>query len=124
MILSTYETSGAKRELDAAERCRDTDPSEAVTCIRRAQQQLRAAGFAAHVQMLDSVVEILTEAGGYGEAALLLADGVWSALNEDRTDGAALLSHQLGSLAERTDDTAVQSLSKVAEAAVPWSSPR
>ena len=112
------ETSGAKEELDVAERCRSTDPDKAVTHIRRAQEQLRAAGFAAHARVLDAtVVEILSEAGNPGEAALLLLDGVWSALDEDSTDSAASLSHQLKNLADRADDAALQNLSNVAQAA-------
>lgn len=113
------EASGAKEELDTADRCRNTDPGEAVTHIRKAQQRLRAAGFAAHAGVLDAtLVEILSEAGNPVEAALLLVDGVWSALEEDSTDSAALLSRQFGTLAGHTHDTVVQSLLKVAEAAV------
>jgi hypothetical protein len=111
--------SGAKEELDAAGRCRGTDPGEAVAHVRKAQQRLRAAGFAAHARVLDaSVVEILSDAGSAVEAALLLAEGVWSALEEDSTDDAARLSRQFGILAGRTHETVVQSLFKVAEAAV------
>jgi hypothetical protein len=113
------ETSGAKEELDAADRCRSTDPGEAVAHIRKAQQRLRAAGFAAHARVLDAtVVEILSEAGNAVEAAFLLAEGVWSALEEDSTDDAARLSRQFGTLAGHTDNSAVQRLFEVAEAAV------
>ena len=113
------ETSGAQEELDAADRCRVTDPGEAVSHVRKAQQFLRAAGFAAHARVLDAtVVEILAEAGGTADAALLLAESVWSALDEDRTDDAAGLSRQFGILAGQTEDPVVQSLLKVAEAAL------
>jgi hypothetical protein len=65
------EASGAQEELDAAARCRDTDPHQAVAHTRQAQQRLRTAGFAAHARVLDAAVaEILTEAGGCVEAAL------------------------------------------------------
>jgi hypothetical protein len=113
------EASGAKEELAAADRCQGTDPGAAVTHVREAQQRLRAAGFAAHARVLDAtVVEILSKAGNAVEAALLLVDGVWSALEEDSTDSAALLSRQFGILAGRTHDPVVHSLLKVAEAAV------
>jgi hypothetical protein len=113
------EASGAQEKLDAAARCRDTDPGEAVDRVRKAQQLLRAAGFPAHARVLDAtVVEILAEAGSTADAALLLAESAWSALDEDRTDDAAGLSRQFGILAGQTQDPVVQSLLKVTEAAV------
>jgi hypothetical protein len=113
------ETSGAKEELDAADRCRGTDPGKAVAHIRQAQQCLRTAGFAAHARVLDAtVVEILSEAGNAVEAALLLAEGVWSALEEDSTDDAARLIRQFETLADNAGNPNVRSLFKVAEAAV------
>ena len=111
------EASGAKEELEAADQYRSTDPDRAVGHIRKAQLKLRAAGFAAHARVLDAaVVQILGDAGNIGEAAHLLLDGVWSALQEDDTDSAARLSHQFENLAGHTDDTAVQDLLKVAQA--------
>jgi len=113
------EASGAQKELDAAARCRGTDPGEAVDRVRKAQQLLRAAGFAAHARVLDAtIVEILAEAGSTPDAALLLAESAWSALDEDRTDDAAGLSRQFSTLAGQTQDPVVQSLLKVTEAAV------
>ena len=113
------EASGAQAELDAAGRCRGTDPGEAVYRVRKAQQLLRAAGFAAHARVLDAtVVEILAEAGSTADAALLLAESVWSALDEDRTSEAAGLCRQFGVLAGQAPDSVVQSLLKVVEAAV------
>ena len=113
------ETSGAKEQLDAADRCRSTAPGAAVAHIKKAQQRLRAAGFAAHARVLDAtVVEILSEADNAVEAAFLLTEGVWSALEEDSTDDAARLSRQFGILADQTDNPEVQSLFKVVEAAV------
>jgi hypothetical protein len=112
------ETSGAKEELDAAVRRRGTDPGEAANHIRKAQQLLRAAGFAAHARVLDAtVVEILTEGGSIADAAVLLAECVWSALDEDRTNDATGLIRQFGIVASQTEDPVVQSLLKVTEAA-------
>jgi hypothetical protein len=113
------ETSGAKKELDAADQCRGTDPGKAVAYIRQAQQRLRTAGFAAHAKVLDAaVVEILSEAGDAAEAAFLLAEGVWSALEEDSTDDAARLSRQFEILANNASNPNVRDLFKVTEAAV------
>ena len=112
-------TSGAQEELDAADRCRGTDPGEAVAHVRKAQQLLQTAGFAAHARVLGAtVVEILAEADSATDAALLLAESVWSALEEDRTSEAARLSRQFATLARQTEDPVVQGLLKVVEAAV------
>lgn len=112
------ETSGAKKELDAAAQCRGTDPGAAAGHVRKAQQLLRAAGFAAHARVLDAtVVEILTEEGSIAAAAVLLAESVWSALDEDRTSDAAGLIRQFGIVAGQTEDPVVQSILKVTEAA-------
>lgn len=112
-------TSGAKEQLDAADRCRATDPGKAVAHIREAQQRLRTAGFAAHAKVLDAtVVEILSEAGRAAEAGFLLAESVWSALGEDSTNEAARLGRQFTTLAGQTDDPVVHGLFKVAEAAI------
>lgn len=112
------ETSGAKEELDAAGQCRGADPGEAAGHVRKAQQLLQAAGFAAHARVLDAtVVEILAEEGSIADAAVLLAESVWSALDEDRTSDAAGLIRQFGIVAGQTEDPVVQSLLKVTEAA-------
>jgi hypothetical protein len=113
------EVSGAGEELAAAARYRSANPAEAAAHIRKAQQLLRGAGFAAHARVLDTdLVEILSEAGDVPQAALLLSEGVWSALQEDNTSRAAQLTRRLSALAAETEIPEVNSLRDVSNAAV------
>jgi hypothetical protein len=113
------EASGADKELAAAARDRGTNPARAADHVKAAQRLLREAGFAAHARVLDSeLVDILGEGGETPQAALLLAESVWSALREDDTDRAAHLTRQLAALAAQADIPEVHSLHDVADAAV------
>ena len=112
-------TSGAIVELDAARSCRAADPSGAVEHLRLAQGLLRNAGFTAHANVLDdSVAEALEEAGKAGDAADILLDGIWYALEADEISDALHRSARLATLAERSGSSVALAMSQLGEMAV------
>ena len=94
------QASGADAELDQAARTEGDDPDAALTHILRAKELLMDAGFPAHAHVLDQrIVGLLERLGRISDAARILLDRVWEALQADDERAAFMASRSLGLLA-------------------------
>ncbi len=106
------QASGAAQELMAAGLARD--PGGAVTHVANAQQMLRRAGFTAHAQSLDvRRATLLKDAGNYRDAALMLANRIWEALDEDATYTSQSMIHTLDEWAKELGDEWLQKVATI-----------
>lgn len=100
VIAGPVKTVGADQHVAAAARLEAQDPAAAAREIEAAERLLTAGGFAAHAAVLTRRrADLLVAAGEHDEAAALLSDHFWQALDAHDTDEADGLSRSLEGVA-------------------------